>query len=289
MGTPTTEPSGILLVDKLAGLTSHDVVAIVRRAVHARRVGHAGTLDPFATGLLVVLVGRGTRLIPFIDGEPKVYDATIRFGSETDTDDSTGDTTRTAVAPSDVAIADAIPRLTGEISQVPPSYSAKHVEGTRAYAAARRGSPLELAAVPVSVHSWQVLGRVGDEVSVRVTCGGGTYIRALARDLGRLTESAAHLATLRRVRAGAFSIDEAVSIDAVRNGQFSLRPLRSAIPSLPVQQLGGDEVRRVVHGNPVPNRSGAARVALVDDAEDLIAVADASGASLQPKLVLRDV
>jgi len=289
MGTPTTEPSGVLLVDKPAGLTSHDVVSIVRRAVRARRVGHAGTLDPFATGLLVALVGRGTRLIPFIDGEPKVYDATIRFGSETETDDSTGDTTRTAVAPSDAAVADAIPRLTGEISQVPPSYSAKQVEGTRAYAAARRGSPLELAAVPVSVHSWHLLGRVGDDVSVRIICGGGTYIRALARDLGRLTGSAAHLATLRRVRAGVFSIDDAVSVDAIRSGQFSLRSLRSAIPSIPVQQIGDDELRRVVHGNPVPNRLGAARVALVDDSEDLIAVADASGDSLQPKLVLRDV
>jgi tRNA pseudouridine55 synthase len=289
MGTPTTEPGGVLLVDKPAGITSHDVVSIVRRASYARRVGHAGTLDPFATGLLVVLVGRGTRLIPFIDGEPKVYDATIRFGAETDTDDATGETTRTAAAPSAAAIAEALPRLTGEISQVPPSYSAKQIEGTRAYAAARRGSPLELPAVNVSVHSWQILARSGDDLTVRITCGGGTYIRALARDLGRLTASAAHLTALRRVRAGVFSVDDAASVDAIRAGQFSLRPLRSAIPSLPVQRLGDDELRRVVHGNPVPNRAGASRVALVDDREELIAVADAAGPSLQPKLVLRDV
>jgi tRNA pseudouridine55 synthase len=234
-------------------------------------------------------VGRGTRLIPFIDGEPKVYDATIRFGAETDTDDATGETTRTADAPSDAAIAEALPRLTGEISQVPPSYSAKQIEGTRAYAAARRGSPLELAAVNVRVHSWRILARSGDDVSVRITCGGGTYIRALARDLGRLTASAAHLTALRRVRAGVFSVDEGVSVDAIRAGQFPLRPLRSAIPSLPVQHIGDDELRRVVHGNQVPNRAGASRVALVDDADELIAVADAAGASLQPKLVLRDV
>jgi tRNA pseudouridine55 synthase len=143
--------------------------------------------------------------------------------------------------------------------------------------------------VNVSVHSWQVLARSGDDLAVRITCGSGTYIRALARDLGRLTGSAAHLSTLRRIRAGVFSVDDAVSVDAIRAGQFSLRPLRSAIPSLPVQHLGDDELRRVIHGNPVPNRAGASRVALVDDAEELIAVADAAGPSLQPKLVLRDV
>jgi tRNA pseudouridine55 synthase len=140
METSRADLAGLVLVDKPAGMTSHDAVAIVRRALKTRRVGHTGTLDPFATGLLVVLVGRGTRLIPYVDGEPKVYEATIRFGAETDTDDLTGDVVREADPPSDVAIAEAIERLTGDIDQVPPAYSAKKVDGVRAYDAARRGS-----------------------------------------------------------------------------------------------------------------------------------------------------
>jgi tRNA pseudouridine55 synthase len=288
METPTTDVGGVLLVDKPAGVTSHDVVALVRRALKVRRVGHAGTLDPFATGLLVLLVGRGTRLIPFIDGEPKVYEATIRFGAETDTDDLTGDVTRSAEAPSDASIAEAIARLTGELLQMPPAYSAKQVAGTRAYAAARRGEPLELAASRVVVHAWTDVAREGNDLTARITCGGGTYIRSLARDLGRLTESAAHLVRLRRTRAGSFSVSDAVSVDMIREGVAPLLPLRAAIPSLPAQRLGADDLRRVSHGNAIENQTGAPRVALIDEAGDLVAVADAAGATLQPRLVLRD-
>ena len=289
METRTTESGGVLLVDKPAGVTSHDVVSIVRRALRARRVGHAGTLDPFATGLLVLLVGRGTRLIPFIDGEPKVYEATIRFGAETDTDDVTGETTHNAPPPSDAQVGEGIARLTGELLQTPPNYSAKQVEGTRAYAAARRGAPLELAPSRVTVHAWDVIGREGNDLRVRITCGGGTYIRALARDLGRLAGSVAHLVELRRTRAGVFTVNDAVSLERIKNGEISLRPLREAIPSIPVQRLAPDELRRVVHGNTIPNRSGASRVALVGDDDDLVAVADEAAGALQPKLVLRDV
>ena len=159
MGTLTTDVAGFLLVDKPAGITSHDVVSIVRRSVHTRRVGHAGTLDPFATGLLVVMVGRGTRLLPFIDGEPKVYDATIAFGTETDTDDATGSTTREAPPPTEHAISEGMARLTGEIDQIPPAYSAKKVGGTRAYAAARRGKQVVLAPARVVIHRWEEIGR----------------------------------------------------------------------------------------------------------------------------------
>src|SRR5690242_2773228 len=156
METPTTDVGGLLLVDKPPGVTSHDVVAIVRRVVGSQRVGHTGTLDPFATGLLVVLVGRGTRLIPYVDGEPKVYDASITFGAETDTDDATGDVVREATPPRDADIGDAIERLTGAIDQVPPAYSAKKVAGTRAYAAARRGAALDLEPSRVTVHRWEL-------------------------------------------------------------------------------------------------------------------------------------
>lgn len=288
METPTPETSGVLLVDKPAGITSHDVVAIVRRATRTRRVGHAGTLDPFATGLLVVLVGRGTRLIPYMDGEPKVYEATIRFGTETDTDDGTGSPTRQASSPSDDEIARGIAQLTGRIEQVPPAYSAKQIGGTRAYAAARRGAPLDLAPAPVTVHEWTLLGRRGDDLDVRITCSGGTYIRALARDLGRLTGSAGHLSALRRTSSGPFSVEGAVSVDELREARPTLRPLRDAIPSLPAQHLSPEERQRVAHGNAVPARVAGHRVALVDDDETLLAVAEPNGSRLEPKLVLRD-
>ncbi|MEP6495126.1 MAG: tRNA pseudouridine(55) synthase TruB [bacterium] len=278
-----------MLVDKPPGLTSHDVVAIVRRASQSRRVGHTGTLDPFATGLLVVLVGRGTRLIPYIDGEPKVYEAVIRFGSETDTDDATGQTTLESSAPTSAAIDDAIVRLTGDLMQVPPSYSAKQIDGQRAYDAARRGSALQLEPVRVTVHAWTIVERQEFELTVRVTCGGGTYIRALARDLGRLTGSAAHLSALRRTQNGAFRVEDACTLDDIRAGELPLRSLRSAIPSLPAQRLDAGERGRVVHGNSIPARVDAPRIALVDDEEMLIAVAERSGAELRPTLVLSDV
>jgi len=281
----------LLLVDKPAGITSHDVVAIVRRVVGSQRVGHTGTLDPFATGLLVVLVGRGTRLIPYIDGEPKVYDATIRFGSETDTDDATGQTTRESDVPEDAAIEVAIAKLTGAIDQVPPSYSAKKVAGTRAYAAARRGIALDLEPSRIIVHRWELGSRAGADLAARVTCSGGTYIRALARDLGRLTNSAAHLAALRRVRSGCFVVDDAYTLEQLRAGDPKMQPLRDAIPSIPTRRLAEPELTRVLHGNAIVANGEplASRVALIDDEKALVAVAEREGDELRPKLVLRDV
>jgi len=289
MGTLTTDVAGFLLVDKPAGITSHDVVSIVRRSVHTRRVGHAGTLDPFATGLLVVMVGRGTRLLPFIDGEPKVYDATIAFGTETDTDDATGSTTREAPPPTEHAISEGIARLTGEIDQIPPAYSAKKVGGTRAYAAARRGEQVDLAPARVVIHRWEILARDDASLSARITCGGGTYIRALARDLGRLAGSAAHLATLRRIRSGVFDVGDAATVDDVRAGVVELRSLRDAIPSLATRELTDAELARVLHGNPVIDAHASLdRFALVDDHGELVAIAERSGSELRPKVVLRD-
>ena len=289
METLTTEVAGLLLVDKPAGMTSHDVVSIVRRSVHTRRVGHAGTLDPFATGLLVLLVGRGTRLMPFIDGEPKVYHATIAFGTETDTDDATGQTTREAALPVASAIDDGIARLTGEIMQIPPAYSAKQVDGTRAYAAARRGKPLELAPARVTIHEWKTRSRDEATRSVRITCSGGTYIRALARDLGRLSESAAHLSQLRRIKSGAFDVSDAETVDSIKTGAFDLQPLRDAIPGLATRELTESELARVLHGNPVADAESPSRaIALIDENGELVAIAERSGSELRPRVVLRD-
>src|SRR6266513_2230059 len=211
----STPVEGLLLVDKPAGMTSHDVVQRVRRIYGERSIGHLGTLDPFATGLLVLLLGRATRLAGFLDTEPKVYKATYRFGTETDTDDETGTVIRSAAAPDESDVRSAIKSLTGTISQVPPAYSAKSVDGTRAYDAARRGTPLDIPAVDVTVHSWEIRELSGEILSAVVTCSGGTYIRALARDLGRLASSAGHLAALRRTRIGEFDVRDAATLDGL--------------------------------------------------------------------------
>ncbi len=283
---PDRTVDGLLLVDKPAGMTSHDAVALARRALGTRRIGHTGTLDPFATGLLVLLAGRGTRLARWVSAEPKVYDAVIRFGAATDTDDATGAPVATAPIPTLPAIEAAIPRLTGTLAQRPPAFSAKQVAGVRAYDAARAGEPLELAPVTVVVHRWELLGWGPPELRVRITCGGGTYIRALGRDLGVLTGSAAHLVALRRVRAGAFDVAEALAPQAL-DGDTPLRPLREAVPALLPVPVDAAAAARVRHGNPVPaagDHPGPA--ALLDPAGELLAVAEREGERWCPRTVL---
>jgi tRNA pseudouridine55 synthase len=229
-GTTGSTTDGCLLVDKPAGMTSHDVVDIVRRAYGERSIGHLGTLDPFATGLLVLLLGRSTRLATFIDNEPKVYEATIRFGTETDTDDCTGTVTVERGVPADAAVEAAIEALTGVINQVPPAYSAKKVGGVRAYDKAREGEPLTLAPARVTVNEWNTLAIRPGERDVRITCGAGTYIRALARDLGRLSESAAHLSALRRTASGTFDVRDAATLEQIRSdARPRIRPLHVVV------------------------------------------------------------
>ena len=280
----------MLLVDKPAAMTSHDVVLAARRAFGESRIGHAGTLDPFATGLLVLLLGRATRLLPHLDGVPKEYEATIVLGRETDTDDLHGETMRAASPPSDTAIAEAITRLTGTLDQVPPAYSAKRVGGRRAYEAARAGTALELAPSRVEVFGWRDVKRDGDRLQCTISCGGGTYVRALARDLGRLTGSAAHLAALRRVRSGPFRVQDAVPLDAIRAGDASLRPALDALPTIPHVVLDPDDAERILRGIAVPRAVEAPRAALVDARSGaLVALAEAVGADWQPRVVMRKV
>jgi tRNA pseudouridine55 synthase len=285
-----TTTDGLLLVDKAAGMTSHDVVLAARRAFGEARIGHAGTLDPFATGLLVLLVGRATRLLPYLDGEPKVYDATIAFGRETDTDDLHGATTREADPPADDAISAAIARLTGALEQVPPAYSAKRVAGRRAYHAARAGVALELPPVPVDVHAWRGVTRDGNVLRATIECAGGTYIRARARDLGRHTGSAAHLAALRRIRSGAFRVDHAIDVDTLRAGGATLRPVLDALPTLPRVALAASDAERVLRGIAVPRTDAAERAALVDARSGaLVALAEGIGQTWQPRVVMQKV
>ena len=281
-------PEGLLLVDKPAGMTSHDVVDRARRSLHTKRVGHTGTLDPFATGLLMLLVGRATRLMPYVDGEPKVYEATIRFGVETNTDDLTGEVTRTAPPPAHEAIERALGALTGDIDQLPPAYSAKQLGGKRAYVAARRGEALELRPARVRVDAWTLRGWEGDDLHATITCGGGTYVRALARDLGRAVGSAAHLIALRRVGSGRFSIEDALSVDALEPA--ALRPALDALPAFPRVQLDGDARARIARGMTIPreSRDSGDIAALIDSSGELVAIAARDREAWQPRVVLID-
>ena len=277
---------GVLLVDKPAGVSSHDVVSVARRALRERRIGHAGTLDPFATGLLVLLVGRATRLLPYVDGEPKEYEATVRFGAATDTDDGTGAVVREASLPDPARVSEAIAQLTGTIAQRPPDYSAKQVGGTRAYAAARRGEALALDAVPVTVHAWRIDMLSPDTLRATITCAGGTYVRALARDLGERSGSAAHLVALRRTRSGHFAVGDAHTLDELRDGRARLRPPLEAIPSLPVQQVDGAARTRLTRGQAIAASVAGDRAALVDMAGELVAIAERAQDAWPPRVVL---
>jgi len=290
-------------VDKPAGVTSHDVVSVVRRAARTRRVGHAGTLDPFATGLLVLAVGPATRLLAHLEGEPKVYEATIRFGWESDTDDATGTPIREAPPPADDLLEDphhprrvaAQMALTGPLSQRPPSYSAKHVDGVRAYERARRGDAVELPAVPVTVFGWRWLGGRPSEVDVEIRCGAGTYIRSLARDLGRQLASAAHCSRLRRLSSGPLSVDDAIPMAALvpgslTEGTHAVRSPLDAMGHLTREELSDAQVAAVGQGRSLPaSAPGAAgdRGVLVH-AGEVVAVAERlADDRWQPRVVLR--
>ncbi len=286
--------NGLLLVDKPAGVTSHDVVAVARRALGERRIGHAGTLDPFATGLLVLLVGRATRLLPHVSGDPKVYEATIRFGSETTTEDLHGDETVTAPLPSVESLLVAVGAVLGPIDQIPPAFSAKRVGGRRAHELARAGQPVALAPVSVRVDKWELLAMRGfppttlTDIDAQITCGPGTYVRSLARDLARAAGSAAHLTALRRTRSGAFDVADAVTLDAIRDGVVPLLPPIAAIPDYPVQALDPADVRRVTSGIEVDASVDGAWGALTDTGGALVALAERRDDRWQPRVVLSE-
>lgn len=283
---PATSTDALLLIDKPAGMSSHDVVAHARRALATRKIGHSGTLDPFATGLLVLLTGRGTRLLRFVPGEPKEYEAEITFGLETDSDDRTGAPGRTAPPPTEAQIRAVLPRLTGRIEQRPPAFSAKHVAGERAYALARRGEVVDLPPVPVEVHEWEVIAFDGTVLRARISCGSGTYIRALARDLGRLTGSAAHLSALRRTRVGAFAVADADTVEALREGTGRPRPLIDALVGWTRERLGEDDARRASHGMAVTATVPGDRALLLEPDGSILAVAARRGEEWHPEVVL---
>lgn len=227
-GDPLVE--GLIVVDKPAGWTSHDVVGRVRRLAATRRVGHAGTLDPMATGVLLLGVGRATRLLGHLALTDKDYAATVRLGSTTVTDDAEGDVLerRDASGVGDEALAAALAALTGELSQVPSAVSAVKVDGVRSYARVRAGEQVRLAPRPVVVRRLELLYRRGDDLDVAVTCSSGTYVRALARDLGAALGVGAHLTALRRTRVGSFGIRSARTLDELA-ARLEVLPLDAAV------------------------------------------------------------
>ncbi len=223
----TGTPDGVLPVDKPLGWTSFDVVAVARGVLGAKRVGHGGTLDPLATGLLPLLVGTATKFADRLHTASKVYAALLTFGSETTTDDREGATTREATVPalSDTELDAALEAFRGEIAQVPPSFAAIKVDGRRAYSRARSGETMTLSARPVTIERLAVASWEPPALRLLVVCSTGTYIRSLARDVGRATGSAAHLGGLRRLAVGALTLDDATTVDVLRGTPGAARLL----------------------------------------------------------------
>jgi len=308
---------GVLIVDKPEGLTSHDVVSAARRLLNEKRIGHTGTLDPLATGVLPLACGRATRLVRFLTASDKDYEATVLFGITTDTLDVTGEeTSRTGRTPSSVDLVAALRAFEGEQMQVPPAYSAKKVGGRRAYEFARRDEPVELAAVPVRVSTIAVLEygspstSLGASARISLTCSAGFYVRALVRDLGERLGCGATLEALRRTRSGDFTLDEAVDLDNLgpirdRTNPESripnpgletvLIPLERLLPAFPAVTVTSEGLTRVSHGQhvrPVDMASGATGksewVKLLDAGGALVGLATPQPVSgfLHPEVVL---
>ncbi|MFB7886315.1 tRNA pseudouridine(55) synthase TruB [Microbacterium sp. NPDC056057] len=280
---------GILLVDKPGGITSHDVVARSRRALGTRKIGHAGTLDPMATGLLVLGVEGATRLLTFVVGLDKTYEATIRLGVATDTDDAEGQTVSTTDASSldSAEIAVGIAALTGRISQVPSTYSAIKVDGRRAYDLARAGEDVQLKAREVTVSRFDILAerRSGGAVDldVVVDCSSGTYIRSLARDLGAALGAGGHLTALRRTRIGPFDIAEAAAVDAMADARL-LGPAAAATAVLGRFDVTADEARDLRHGKRLlgaAERLPADPTAAIDPDGVLVGIVERRGADVK--------
>ena len=298
---------GLLIVDKPAGPTSHDVVSRMRRLLREKRIGHCGTLDPAATGVLLLVVGRATRLSQFLSASDKAYEAVVRLGFATDTGDAEGQPVgpvSRAPLPSKAAIESALEEFRGTFLQQPPAYSAKKIDGTRSYKLARAASPrdsrAEPAAASVTVHRLEVMSIEADQVTLQVECSAGFYVRSLAHDLGERLGVGGHLAALRRTRSGDFTIEQAMSLETVeRDPQHALDamiPLAEMLPAFASVTLTAEGVLRATHGRELgpadtERRLGgrASRfVRLLDQSGQLIGIAEPVGSTalLHPSVVL---
>lgn len=300
--------NGILIIDKPAGITSHDVVNRVRRILRTKRVGHTGTLDPFATGVMVVLVGQATRLAQFLDKDEKEYVADVRFGFETDTGDRTGKRKGEGEKGSkgDIGIEDlraVLPQFLGAIEQVPPMYSAKKVDGKKLYELARAGGTIERKAVTVTISKLEILSDLEPNafepetwnLKLAVRCSAGTYIRTLAEDIARAVGSAAHLAELRRTAAGSFTIDQAIMLDELQqldDPSTVLIPMEAAVSHLPKFTLREDRVAKTRNGMSTRTFdfecAEGEPISMMTENGELIAIGyyNAAEKVVQPKIVL---
>ena len=282
----------VLPVDKPEGPTSHDVVAAARKALGIRRIGHTGTLDPFASGLLILCVGRATRLAEYLSGLDKAYEATAKLGSTTDTLDREGDVLEDRVGWRELTghvVAEALSTFQGEIEQVPPQFSAKKVEGVAMHRRARRGEQMRLEPCVVTVHSIEVLAIELPEIRFRVRCSTGTYVRSIARDLGEALGVGAHLTVLRRITIGAFGVDAAIGVEQLTHTAAVDRALvapLSALRHLPEVEVGEEEAIRLAHGQRLRlgERAPSGLVAVVR-AGMLLAVAEVDDGLLRPRKV----
>jgi tRNA pseudouridine55 synthase len=293
---------GILVVDKPVGPTSHDIVALVRRLTSVRRIGHGGTLDPFARGVLPLFVGAATRMVEYHARDPKTYRATVVFGARSSTDDLEGELTPGAGPPPErAAVEAALAAFRGTVTQRPPAYSAVKVAGRRAYRAARAGEPITVPERTVTIsrlelNEWEETDPLRPAATLEVECSAGTYIRALARDLGEALGCGAHLAALVRTASGPFTLDGAVEPDRIRQSanagtvQRLLLPMDHGLGELPRITVADEVVRAVAKGQVVrPGGAVAAvkegRVRVVDGAARLVAIARLEGGRLFPEKV----
>jgi tRNA pseudouridine55 synthase len=287
-------PLGILPVDKPVGPTSHDAVSAVRRALRTRQVGHTGTLDPFASGLLLVCVGAATRLAEYFAPLPKTYVATLRLGQATNTDDHTGEVIASSDAWREVTreqVEAALAGQVGEIQQVPPAFSAKKVDGQRMYDVARRGGDVDLPPVAVTIYAIRVLSMDGPDVVFEVECGSGTYIRAIARDVGAALGAGGHLRELRRTRigphdvAGAVPVDQLGDAERVAAAMITPADALSHLPRVVADARGETEIR---HGRTLPAPQDlhvTGPVSIVSAAGALLAVGESADGVVRPRKV----
>ena len=286
--------NGILLIDKPAGWTSSDVVMKLRGMLRERRIGHSGTLDPMATGLLVVFVGRATRAVEFAEAQEKEYIGTLRLGVVTDTQDTTG--TVLGGEPrevSDEELEAALASFRGEIEQLPPMYSAVKVGGRKLYEIARKGGEVERKYRKVTIYSLEKTGRVGNDVDLRIRCSKGTYIRTLCHDVGAALGCGGCMSALRRTAAGAFSLRDAHTLEdvqaAVDRGaaESLLLPVDTLFAQLPAHTLNAAAEKNLRNGNPVSARLSAGRVRLYGESGAFLALGEGDGDGTELKIIKR--